>query len=182
MTLRASKTTLPEVLILDSNVFEDDRGFFFESFNKKEFYSQTGLNIDFVQDNHSKTKKNTLRGLHYQIIKPQGKLVRVIQGRIYDVAIDLRRSSSNFGQWVGIELSSENKKQLWIPEGFAHGFVALSETADVIYKTTDYWFPKYERCLIWSDADIGIKWPINNPKLSDKDKRGIKLKDAVVYE
>lgn len=182
MAFRLSKTNLSDVLILEPKIFEDDRGFFFESFNKKEFYRLTGLNIEFVQDNHSKTKKNTLRGLHYQITKPQGKLVRVIQGKVFDVAIDLRRSSKNFGKWFGTELSSDNKKQLWIPEGFAHGFVTISETADIIYKTTNYWFPQYEICLDWSDADIGIQWPINNPKLSDKDKKGIKIKDAILFE
>jgi dTDP-4-dehydrorhamnose 3,5-epimerase len=182
MSFFLSKTNLPEVLILEPQVFEDGRGFFFESFNKKKFQALTRLQVDFVQDNHSKSKKNTLRGLHYQIKKPQGKLVRVVKGLVYDVAVDLRRSSPNFGQWAGVELSSDNKKQLWIPEGFAHGFVVISETAEVIYKTTDYWFPEYENCLNWRDEDIGINWPTNNPNLSNKDKNGIKLKDAIVYE
>lgn len=182
MSFCISKTNLPEVLILEPQVFKDDRGFFLESFNKKKFNTLTGLKVDFVQDNHSKSKKNTLRGLHYQIKKPQGKLIRVIDGLIYDVAVDLRQSSPNFGKWTGLELSSENKKQLWIPEGFAHGFLVISKTAEVIYKTTDYWFPKYENCLNWCDEGIGINWPINNPNLSDKDRSGKSLKDAIVYE
>lgn len=181
MTYSVKKTSLPEVMILEPKVFVDDRGFFFESFNRREFCKSTKLNINFVQDNHSKTEKGTLRGLHYQLVKPQGKLVRVIHGTVFDVAVDLRRSSPNFGNWVGVELSSENKKQLWIPAGFAHGFVVISEVAEFLYKTTDYWYPKYERCIEWCDEDIGIKWPISKPNLSNKDLQGMKLRDADVF-
>ncbi len=182
MSFNATKTNLPEVLILEPQVFSDERGFFFESFNKLEFKRVTGLDVNFVQDNHSKSKQNILRGLHYQIERPQGKLVRVVNGEVFDVVVDLRRSSKNFGKWTGITLSSKNKKQLWIPPGFAHGFVVISDTADFIYKTSEYWFPKFERCLNWHDKDISIDWPIQNPIVSDKDKKGIMLKDAVVFE
>ena len=182
MSFNVIKTNLPEVLILEPQVFGDDRGFFFESFNKSEFKRVTGLDVNFVQDNHSNSNQNILRGLHYQIEKPQGKLVRVVNGEVFDVAVDLRRSSKNFGKWTGIKLSSKNKKQLWIPPGFAHGFVVMSDTADFIYKTSEYWFPKHERCLSWHDKDISIDWPIQNPIVSDKDKKGIMLKDAVVFE
>ena len=178
MVGKIKKTKLPEVLVLMPEVFEDKRGFFFESFNQKDFLNLTKVDRNFVQDNHSKSKKNTLRGLHYQINKPQGKLVRVISGLIFDVAVDLRSSSLNFGKWFGIELSSQNKKQLWIPEGFAHGFLVMSDTAEVIYKTTDYWSPENEICIKWSDKDLGIDWPLRKPILSIKDQQGISFKDA----
>ncbi len=184
MPFRVIPTQIPEVLILEPTVFGDDRGFFYESFNHRDFIELTGLNVEFVQDNHSKSAKNVLRGLHYQIKNPQGKLVRVTQGTVFDVAVDLRRTSTNFGHWVGIELSAENKRQLWIPPGFAHGFIVLSETAEFLYKTTDYWFPEHERSLIWNDQDVGIIWPINEgePVLALKDTLGKRLSEAEVFD
>ena len=176
-------TAIPGVLLLEPKVFGDDRGFFFESFNAKAFEQATGLRREFVQDNHSKSAKNVLRGLHYQIQSPQGKLVRVTQGEVFDVAVDLRKSSKNFGQWVGVHLSAENKKQLWVPEGFAHGFVVISETAEFLYKTTDYYAPEYERSLLWSDPALGIKWPIDGePKLAAKDVAGKLLANADLFK
>ena len=157
MSYSVTPTHLPEVLILEPKVFGDTRGFFFESFNQREFERVTGLQVPFVQDNHSRSTKGVLRGLHYQIQHPQGKLVRVTQGAVFDVAVDLRQSSSNFGRWVGVELSAENKRQLWIPEGFAHGFLVISDTAEFLYKTTDYWYPEYERSLRWNDASLNIQ-------------------------
>lgn len=182
MSFIAKKTILPEVLILEPQVYNDKRGYFFESYNKLDFKEITGLDINFVQDNHSRSIKNTLRGLHYQIEKPQGKLVRVIEGEVFDVVVDLRRSSKNFGRWMGTNLSSQNKKQLWIPPGFAHGFVVISDAADFVYKTSEYWFPNYERCLNWLDKDVSVDWPTENPIVSDKDKKGLMLKDATVFE
>lgn len=183
MPYTVTKTELPEVLILEPKVFGDDRGFFFESFNQLDFQQVTGLDLTFVQDNHSKSTKGVLRGLHYQIQHPQGKLVRVTQGVVFDVAVDLRRSSANFGKWVGAELSADNKRQLWIPAGFAHGFVVTSDTAEFLYKTTDYWFPEHERSLLWNDPEIGIKWPIDEaPKLASKDAAGKLLKVADLYD
>lgn len=168
----AIPTAIPEVLVLEPKVFGDDRGFFFESFNAKAFAEATGLKPDFVQDNHSKSKKHVLRGLHYQIKNPQGKLVRVVQGEVYDVAVDLRKSSKTFAQWVGVHLSAENKKQLWVPEGFAHGFLVLTETAEFLYKTTNYYTPDFERSLLWNDPSIKIQWPIEDiPVLSIKDQQ-----------
>jgi len=168
--MKATPSAIPEVLILEPKVFGDDRGFFFESFNARAFEQATGLKREFVQDNHSKSAKNVLRGLHYQIQNPQAKLVRVVQGEVFDVAVDLRKSSISFGQWVGTHLSAENKKQLWIPEGFAHGFVVLSETAEFLYKTTDYYLPEHERSLLWCDPVLNIKWPIDGePRLAVKD-------------
>jgi len=175
-------TALPEVLILEPKVFGDDRGFFFESFNQQKFQQATGLDVNFVQDNHSKSSQGVLRGLHYQIQNPQGKLVRVVEGSVLDVAVDIRRSSPNFGKWVGVELTSENKRQLWVPEGFAHGFVVLSESAEFLYKTTDYWYPEYERSLLWNDPTINIQWPIGNPKLSTKDIAAYTIDQADVFE
>ena len=167
MPYTVTKTDLPEVLILEPKVFGDDRGFFFESFNQRDFQQATGLDVSFVQDNHSKSSQAVLRGLHYQIQQPQGKLVRVTQGAVFDVAIDLRRSSSNFGKWVGVELSADNKRQLWVPPGFAHGFVVTSESAEFLYKTTDYWYPEHERNLLWCDPTVGILWPVKDvPKLA----------------
>lgn len=168
----AIPTAIPEVIVLEPKIFGDDRGFFFESFNAKAFEHATGLKPDFVQDNHSKSTKHVLRGLHYQIQNPQGKLVRVVQGEVYDVAVDLRKSSKTFSKWVGVHLSAENKKQLWVPEGFAHGFLVLSETAEFLYKTTDYYRPDFERSLLWNDPSIKIQWPIEDiPVLSIKDQQ-----------
>lgn len=176
-------TTLPEVLILEPRVFGDERGFFFESFNQRDFEQVTGLEVQFVQDNHSRSVHGVLRGLHYQIQHPQGKLVRVTHGTVFDVAVDLRRSSPNFGKWVGVELSAENKRQLWIPPGFAHGFVVTSDAAEFLYKTTDYWYPEYERSLLWSDPHVGVPWPIQGaPSLSAKDATGKQLHEAEIYE
>lgn len=175
-------TAIPEVLILEPKVFGDDRGFFYESFNARDFEQATGLTRTFVQDNHSKSAKNVLRGLHYQIQQPQGKLVRVVQGEVFDVAVDLRKSSNTFGQWVGARLSAENKRQLWLPEGFAHGFLVLSDTAEFLYKTTDYYAPEFERSLLWSDPALDIAWPLeDSPKLASKDACGKLLAAAEVY-
>ncbi|MDO9268607.1 MAG: dTDP-4-dehydrorhamnose 3,5-epimerase [Methylobacter sp.] len=172
-------TALPEVLIIEPKVFGDERGFFFESFSRRRFAELTGRDVDFVQDNHSRSAKNVLRGLHYQIRQPQGKLVRVVQGEVFDVAVDIRRSSPTFGRHVGLKLSAENKRMLWIPEGFAHGFVVLSDTAEFLYKTTDYWAPEFERSIAWNDPAIGIHWPIQGePSLSAKDQLGKSLADA----
>lgn len=175
-------TDLPEVLLLEPKVFGDDRGFFFESYNARVFRDKTGLDVDFVQDNHSRSAKHVLRGLHYQIRQPQGKLVRVIAGEVFDVAVDLRRSSPSFGRWVGFRLSAENKRMAWIPPGFAHGFVVVSDTAEFLYKTTDYWAPEFERTLIWNDPDVAIDWPFTGgPLLAAKDCAGSRLADAEVY-
>lgn len=172
-------TAIPDVLIIEPNVFSDKRGFFFESFNRRQFAELTGRDADFVQDNHSRSVKNVLRGLHYQIQQPQGKLVRVMQGAIFDVAVDIRRSSPTFGQHVALELSAENKRMFWIPEGFAHGFVVISDTADLLYKATDYWAPEFERCIAWNDPAIGIQWPIRGePILSAKDRQAKLLAEA----
>lgn len=169
-------TKIPDILIIEPKVFGDDRGFFFESFNQKAFNEATGLNVTFVQDNHSKSAKNVLRGLHYQVQQPQGKLVRVVQGEVFDVAVDIRKGSPTFGQWVGEILSAENKRQLWIPEGFAHGFLTLSETAEFLYKTTDYYAPAHERCIAWDDGELGVVWPLTAlPILSGKDQQGAPL-------
>lgn len=178
----ATPTSIPEVLILEPKVFSDDRGFFFESFNARAFEQATGLKHEFVQDNHSKSIRNVLRGLHYQIQNPQGKLLRVTQGVVFDVAVDIRKCSKTFGQWVGVHLSAENTKQLWVPEGFAHGFVVLSETAEFLYKTTDYYAPEYERSLLWSDPAIGIDWPFDGlPILAAKDAAAKLLVEAECF-
>lgn len=183
MSMNIVKTALPEVLILEPKVFGDDRGFFFESFNARQFEDATGLKRDFVQDNHSRSAKNVLRGLHYQIQQPQGKLVRVVAGTVFDVAVDIRRSSPNFGKWVGVELSAENKRQLWVPEGFAHGFVVLSESAEFLYKTTDYYAPQFERSLRWDDPALAIDWPIDGaPVLSKKDEDAPAFAVAELFE
>lgn len=177
--MKITPTAIPDVLIIEPKVFGDERGFFFESFNQAKFESVIGRQVNFVQDNHSKSVKNVLRGLHYQIQQPQGKLVRVVQGEVFDVAVDIRKSSPTFGKWVGEVLSADNKKQLWVPEGFAHGFVVLSETAEFLYKTTDYYAPEYERSIVWNDPDIDIKWPINGePILSTKDQQAKTLATA----
>jgi dTDP-4-dehydrorhamnose 3,5-epimerase len=175
-------TALPEVLIVEPKVFGDARGLFFESFNQRAFQEQTGLDLEFVQDNHSRSSQGVLRGLHYQIQQPQGKLVRVARGSVFDVAVDIRRSSPRFGQWVGVELSEDNHRQMWIPPGFAHGFVVTSESADFLYKTTDYYAPEHERCILWSDSQINIHWPqLNHLKLSAKDQSGLSLSAAEVF-
>jgi dTDP-4-dehydrorhamnose 3,5-epimerase len=176
------QTAIPDALILEPKVFGDSRGFFFESFNAKDFADATGLNVNFVQDNHSKSAKGVLRGLHYQLQQAQGKLVRVTQGAVFDVAVDIRKSSPTYGKWVGSELSDTNHQQLWIPQGFAHGFIVLSESADFLYKTTDYYAPAYERCIAWNDPSIGITWPEGiTPLLSAKDQQGVSLDQAEVF-
>ena len=173
------KTNIPDVIIFEPKVFGDDRGFFFESFNHKTFVDVTGLNFSFVQDNHSKSTKNVLRGLHYQIEHAQGKLVRVTQGEVFDVAVDMRATSPTFGQWEGTRLSAENKRQMWVPPGFAHGFLVLSETAEFLYKTTDFYAPEHECFLKWDDPTVGIEWPLQGtPILSAKDNLGLNLQDA----
>jgi dTDP-4-dehydrorhamnose 3,5-epimerase len=180
--MKAAPLAIPDVMLIEPKVFGDDRGFFFESFNQAQFDAAVGRKVTFVQDNHSRSGKNVLRGLHYQIQQPQGKLVRVVQGEVFDVAVDIRRSSSTFGKWVGEILSAENKRQLWVPEGFAHGFVVLSDTAEFLYKTTDYYAPAFERCISWNDMAIEIDWPINEePQLSNKDKAGLALVEAEVF-
>lgn len=177
--MKATPTRIPDVLLIEPKVFGDERGFFFESFNRRAFHEATGLDVDFVQDNHSKSARNVLRGLHYQLAQPQGKLVRVTQGEVFDVAVDIRHGSPTYGQWVGEILSAENKKQLWIPAGLAHGFVVLSETAEFLYKTTDYYAPQHERCIAWNDPDLAIAWPIEGqPLLSAKDAAGIAFRQA----
>ena len=180
--MKVAATAIPGLLLLEPAIHEDARGFFFESFNQKRFEDATGLNIRFVQDNHSRSVKRVLRGLHYQIRRPQGKLLRVTAGEVFDVAVDLRRSSPTFGKFVGLVLSAANKKQLWIPEGFAHGYLVLSDAAEVLYKTTDYYAPEHERCLIWNDPDVGIDWPKDGePILSAKDRLGLTLSKAEVF-
>jgi dTDP-4-dehydrorhamnose 3,5-epimerase len=182
MTTLATATTLPEVLILEPKVFGDARGFFFESFNAREFERSTGLTREFVQDNHSSSVQGVLRGLHYQIVHPQGKLVRVIRGEVFDVTVDLRRGSPNFGKWAGVKLSAENKRQLWIPEGFAHGFLVTSEVAEVLYKATDYWYPEHERSLLWNDPALAIEWPLTGaPRVAEKDAKAKRLDEADLY-
>jgi dTDP-4-dehydrorhamnose 3,5-epimerase len=182
MPYTVTPTAIPEVLVLEPKVFGDARGFFFESFNARDFREVTGLDVEFVQDNHSKSAKGVLRGLHYQIQNPQGKLVRVVQGAVFDVAVDLRKSSPTFGHWVGEILSAENHKQLWVPPGFAHGFVVLSDSAEFLYKTTDYWYPEYERSLLWNDPTVGIVWPIDfAPQLAAKDAAGKVFGEAEMF-
>ncbi len=177
--MKATPLTIPDVILIEPKVFGDERGFFFESFNQAQFEQAIGKSVQFVQDNHSRSAKHVLRGLHYQIQQPQGKLVRVVQGEVFDVAVDLRKSSKTFGQWVGEILSANNKRQLWIPEGFAHGFVVLSETAEFLYKTTDFYAHAHERCVAWNDPTVGIEWPIDvTPILSAKDRQGKVLAEA----
>ena len=183
MPYTVTPTALPEVLVLEPRVFGDDRGFFYESFNRRDFAGATGLDPDFVQDNHSRSARGVLRGLHYQIRHPQGKLVRVVQGEVFDVAVDLRRGSPRFGQWVGVELSAANRRQLWVPPGFAHGFVVTSDAAEFLYKTTDYWFPEHERSLLWNDPAVGVNWPLaGEPRLAAKDAAGLPLAQCEVYD
>lgn len=180
MPITAIKTKIPEVLLIEPKVFEDERGFFFESFNSDDFKKVIDTDFSFLQDNHSKSAKGVLRGLHYQILRPQGKLVRVVKGAIYDVAVDIRKGSPTFGHWYGAELSSENKKQLWVPPDFAHGFLVISESAEVLYKATDVYAPEFERIIYWGDPDIGIAWPNLgfDPKLSQKDRDAVRLGEA----
>lgn len=180
--MKATPTTLPGLLILEPKVFGDSRGFFMESFNARTFRELTGLDVDFVQDNHSRSGKGVLRGLHYQIQQAQGKLVRVVRGSVFDVAVDLRKGSPTFGKWEGVELSEENQRQLWIPPGFAHGFLVTSESADFLYKTTDYYAPEHERSLLWNDPAVGVEWPLaGEPLLSAKDVAGKVLADCDVF-
>lgn len=177
--MKVTPTTLPGLLILEPKVFGDSRGFFMESFNARTFRELTGLDVDFVQDNHSRSAKGVLRGLHYQIQQAQGKLVRVVRGSVFDVAVDLRKSSPTFGKWEGVELSEENQRQLWIPPGFAHGFLVTSESADFLYKTTDYYAPEHERSLLWNDPAVGVEWPLaGEPLLSAKDVAGKRLAEC----
>jgi len=182
--MKTTPTSIPDVLIIEPRVFGDARGFFFESFNKKAFAQATGLDVEFVQDNHSRSAQGVLRGLHYQIEQPQGKLVRVVRGAVYDVALDLRTSSATFGQWVGAELSEENQRQMWVPPGFAHGFLTLSESADFLYKTTDYYAPQFECCIAWDDPALAIAWPLAGsvPLVSAKDQTGVLLANAPVFD
>lgn len=181
--MKVITTALPEVLILEPQVFGDERGFFYESFNARRFAEATGVTREFVQDNHSRSARGVLRGLHYQLQQAQGKLVRVSAGEVYDVAVDVRRSSANFGKWVGVHLSAKNKRQMWIPEGFAHGFLVLSEYAEFLYKTTDYYAPAHERCIRWDDPQLAIDWPLDglSPQLSAKDQQGLSLTDAETF-
>jgi dTDP-4-dehydrorhamnose 3,5-epimerase len=180
--MKVVPTEMPEVLIIEPKVFEDDRGFFFESFNRRAFAEKTGVEADFVQDNHSRSSQNVLRGLHYQIQQPQGKLVRVVAGAVFDVAVDIRKSAPTFGKWVGCLLSAENKRLLWVPVGFAHGFLVVSQTAEVLYKTTDYYAPAHERCILWNDPDLAINWELTAPPvLSAKDQAGQPFKAAELF-
>jgi dTDP-4-dehydrorhamnose 3,5-epimerase len=182
MAIQVTPTALPEVKLVEPKVFGDARGFFFESFNAREFAELVDPRAVFVQDNHSRSANGVLRGLHYQVQHAQGKLVRVVQGEVFDVAVDIRKSSPNFGRWVGVHLSAENKRQLWVPAGFAHGFVTLSDSAEFLYKTTDYWFPEFERSIVWNDPQIGIQWPIEGePLVAAKDAAGKCLAEAEVF-
>lgn len=181
--MKVTATSIPEVLIIEPKVFGDERGFFYESFNQRAFNEATGLAHNFVQDNHSRSTKGVLRGLHYQVENPQGKLVRVARGSVFDVAVDIRKSSPNFGKWFGVELSEQNHRQLWVPPGFAHGFLVTSDSADFLYKTTDYYAPQFERCIAWDDAAIGVQWPAGlTPQLSAKDSTGSRLATAEVFQ
>ena len=179
MAAQVTASALPEVFIIESTLFSDARGFFYESFNSRDFSEHVQAGVEFVQDNHSRSVRGVLRGLHYQIEHAQGKLVRVIEGEVFDVVVDIRKSSPRFGKWSGVKLSAENRRQVWIPPGFAHGFVVLSESAQCLYKTTDYWYPEHARSIIWNDPAIGIEWPIDfDPLLSAKDAAAVRLADA----
>jgi len=181
--MKITETQIPDVKIIEPKVFGDDRGFFMESYNHKKFIEAIGHNVTFVQDNHSRSQKGVLRGLHYQIQHPQGKLVRVTSGVVYDIAVDIRKSSPTFGQWVGLELSAENNRQFWVPAGFAHGFVVLSDTADFLYKTTDYYAPEHERCIKWNDPQLAIDWQYNEkPLVSEKDEQGKSFENAEYFD
>jgi len=179
--MKVIATEIPDVLILEPQVFGDDRGFFYESFNQKTFADKTGLELEFVQDNHSRSMQGVLRGMHYQIQQPQGKLVRVVVGEVFDVAVDLRQSSPTFGQWVGVNLSADSKRMFWVPPGFAHGFLVLSAYAEFLYKTTDYYAPQYERSLLWNDPTVSIEWQVDHPILSAKDQAGKLIADAELF-
>ena len=180
--MKVTAASIPDVLLIEPKVYGDERGFFYESFNQQAWHEATGLNTVFVQDNHSRSVKNVLRGLHYQIHHPQGKLVRVIAGEVFDVAVDIRRSSLTFGKWVGVMLSAENKRQMWVPEGFAHGFLVVSSFAEFLYKTTDYWYQENERCIAWNDPDLAIDWPLEGDAvLAKKDAAGIRLTSAELF-
>ncbi len=180
--MNVTPTTISGLLILEPRIYEDERGFFYESYNFKTFAERVGMTQAFVQDNHSRSVRNVLRGLHYQIKQAQAKLIRVIAGEVFDVLVDIRRSSPTFGHWVGVTLSADNKREVWVPSGFAHGFLVLSDFAECLYKTTDYWSPEHERCLIWNDPDLGIQWPIKGePLLSHKDRKGTRFKEAEVF-
>lgn len=185
--MKVTPTDIPDVLVIEPKVFGDARGFFFESFNRRTFRELTGADLDFVQDNHSRSAQGVLRGLHYQIQHPQGKLLRVVRGAVFDVAVDVRRSSATFGRWVGVELSEDNQRQLWVPQGFAHGFLVLSASADLLYKTTDYYAPQHERCIAWNDPQVGVAWPLEQagggqPLLSAKDQAGVALAAAELFD
>jgi dTDP-4-dehydrorhamnose 3,5-epimerase len=182
--MKVTACRVPDVLLIEPRVFGDDRGYFYESFNQRAFNGATGLSLTFVQDNHSKSARNVLRGLHYQIQQPQGKLVRVVAGEVFDVAVDFRRGSPTFGKWVGEILSEKNKRQLWVPPGFGHGFVVLSETAEFLYKTTDYYAPEHERCVVWNDPALAIEWPLDGavPLLSGKDSAGLAFLQADMFD
>ncbi|MEJ8854754.1 dTDP-4-dehydrorhamnose 3,5-epimerase [Variovorax robiniae] len=182
--MKATPTAIPEVIVIEPKVFGDERGFFYESFNQKAFDEAVGQHVEFVQDNHSRSAKGVLRGLHYQIQQPQGKLVRCVRGAVFDVAVDIRKSSPTFGKWVGVELSEANHKQLWVPVGFAHGFLVLSESAEFLYKTTDFYAPAYERCIAWDDAEVGVEWPDIQlaPVLSSKDAQGVSLEASERFD
>ncbi|EMN1226883.1 TPA: dTDP-4-dehydrorhamnose 3,5-epimerase [Enterobacter roggenkampii] len=173
--MKVIDTIIHDVKIIEPRVFGDERGFFLETFEKKRYQEMLNIDLDFVQDNHSRSTKDVLRGLHFQKNNPQGKLVRVVSGAVFDVAVDIRPDSKTYGRWVGVELSAENKNQLWIPPGLAHGFCVLTDTADFEYKCTDYYYPEHEGCLFWNDEEVGIEWPVTNPKLSEKDKKGLTL-------
>lgn len=180
--MNATPLAIPDVLLLEPKVFKDDRGFFFESFHQQQFEAALGRRVSFVQDNHSRSERGVLRGLHYQIRQTQGKLMRVTLGEVFDVAVDLRRSSPTFGKWVGVILSADNKKQLWVPEGFAHGFLVLSDVAECLYKTTDYYAPEHERCILWNDPTLALDWPLHGqPLLSEKDAKGAAFLEADVF-
>jgi dTDP-4-dehydrorhamnose 3,5-epimerase len=180
--MRILPTELPEVLLIEPRVFGDSRGFFLESYHRKRFAEATGIDIEFVQDNHSRSAKHVLRGLHYQIRQPQGKLVRVVAGEVFDVAVDLRKSSPRFGRWTGARLSAENRRMLWIPPGFAHGFLALTDSTEMLYKATDYYAPEHERCIRWDDTRIAVSWPLNGtPLVSEKDAKGLPIEQAEAY-
>lgn len=181
--MKIVSTDIPDLLIIEPKVFGDSRGFFQESFNQRQFDQSVGRHVDFVQDNHSRSTRGVLRGLHYQIENPQGKLVRVVRGAVFDVAVDVRRSSPTFGRWVGVELTADNHRQLWVPEGFAHGFFVLSDQADFLYKTSSYYAPEHERCIAWDDPEIGIIWPVPSaPVLSAKDQQGLRLATAECFK
>lgn len=180
--MKAIETEIPDLLIFEPKVFGDERGFFFESYNERAWQAATGLAARFVQDNHSLSTKGVLRGLHYQIKQPQGKLVRVVAGEVFDVAVDIRKSSPTFGKWIGAVLSAENKRQFWVPAGFAHGFLVVSDRAEFLYKTTDYYAPEHERCIAWNDPDLAIAWPLDgNPTVSAKDAAGAAFRDAELF-